>query len=136
MLGNVVAEVAAVHDVDDKIEVFAVLERIVHVYKEATGFSGCADLRVLELLEELLFVHDRVDTAFRNNSSLLHFLHRVEFALFLLLHLPDLAEAAAADDVLELEVVLGNGYSRVREVGLTRDVVVFVLRFEVAISHF
>ena len=85
MLGDVVAEVAAVHDVDDKIEVFAVLERIVHVHKEAAVVSGGADLRVLELLEELLFVHDRVDTAFRNNSSLLNFLHRVEFALFLLL---------------------------------------------------
>ena len=98
-LGEVVAEVSAGEEVHDKVEVLLVLEGEAHV----------DEVGVFELGEELAFVHDGVDGALGDDAGLAHFLHGVELLGFLLFDLPDLAEAAAPDDVVEEEVVLGDG---------------------------
>ena len=72
---------------------------------------GCV-LRVAELSEELFFVHDRVDAALADDAGLGHLLHGEQFALFALLDLPHLAEAATTNHILEVEVVLVNGCKR------------------------
>lgn len=66
-----------------------------------------------ELGKELLFVHNRVDGALGDDSALVHFLHGEELLLFLLFNLPDLAKAAPANHVVEHEVTLVNGYSKI-----------------------
>ena len=65
---------------------------------------------MVQLREELLLVHNGIHTALLNNSRLLHFLHGEELLLLDLLDLPNLAEASAADDVEELEGVLGDSW--------------------------
>ena len=69
-------------------------------------------LRVFELGEELAFVHDGVDGALGDDAGLEHLFHGEELAGFLVFYFPDLAEAALADDVVELEDVLVDGWIR------------------------
>ena len=64
------------------------------------------DLRVMQLTEELLLVHDRVDTALRDDTRLCHLLHSVELLLFAKLDFPDFAEAAAPDHIQKVVVIL------------------------------
>ena len=70
--------------------------------------KGKRHLRVVELTQELLLVHDRVHTALGNHSGLQHLLHSVELLSLLLLYLPDLAKASSADHILESEVGLAS----------------------------
>ena len=67
-------------------------------------------LLVLQLSEEFLLVHDRVDTPLGDDATLTHLFHCVQLFLFLLLHFPHLTESASADHIMKLKVVLGNGY--------------------------
>lgn len=61
---------------------------------------------MIELCEELLLVHHRVHTPLLDDATLVHLLHRVELLFFLLLHLPNLAEATSTDHVVEHKVIL------------------------------
>jgi hypothetical protein len=63
-------------------------------------------LLVVQLAQELLLVHHRVDAPLRDDAGLSHLFHREELLLLAQLDFPDLAEAATADYILEVEVVL------------------------------
>ena len=63
---------------------------------------------MVEVGEELLLVHDGMHRALGDDSGLEHFLHGVQLVGFFLLDFPYFAEATAADDVVEREVVLAN----------------------------
>lgn len=88
-----VAQVAAVEQVHDQVQVVAVLEGVVHVDQE----------RTVQLREDLALVHDRLDAALGEDARLAHFLHGVVGLELLALDLPHLAEAALADAVQVLE---------------------------------
>ena len=55
-----VAKIATLHHIDDKEEVLAVLESIVHVYKETKQNEQKFDLRMVKLTQKLFLVHDRM----------------------------------------------------------------------------
>ena len=61
---------------------------------------------MLQLTEELLLIHNGVDTAFGDDASFGHLLHSVKFLLLAQLDFPDFAEAATTDHIEEVEVVL------------------------------
>jgi len=61
---------------------------------------------MVQRAEELLFVHDRVDTSLGYDACLGHFLHGEQLFLLAQFHFPDLAESAPAHNVLEVKVVL------------------------------
>lgn len=69
-------------------------------------------LRMIQLTQEFLLVHHRVNGTLRNDTSLQHFFHGKQLGATAsaLDHLPDLAEAATTNDVFELEVGLGQLY--------------------------
>ena len=58
-----------------------------------------------ELAEELLLVHDRVDTALGNDAGLGHLFHGVQSFFLFELDFPDFAETASSNDILECKVV-------------------------------
>ena len=91
-----VTKITARHDIDDQVEVLPVLKRILHVHEEG----------MVELAEEFLLIHDRVDTALGDDSRLGHLLHCEELFLFLLLDFPHFAETASSNHILECKVVL------------------------------
>ena len=62
-------------------------------------------LRVVELHEEFLFVHHRVDGAFADDARLRHLLHCVKLFLFTMFNFPHFAKASSAYHVAESEVV-------------------------------
>ena len=110
VLANVIAQVTTGHQIDDEVKVIAILISKVHVDEETKteiAVKRSIDhLRMVELAEELLLVHDGVDTTFRDDASLGHFLHREEFLFLPQLDFPDLAETASSNDIAEVEVVL------------------------------
>ena len=61
---------------------------------------------MVQLTEELLLVHDRVDTALGDDTRLRHLLHRVQLLLLAELNFPDLAEATAPNHVQKVVVIL------------------------------
>ena len=75
------------------------MEGVAHVDQE----------RMFELREELSLIHDGVDTSFLDDPGFGHLFHGVEFLVLLLFDLPDFAESATSDYIVEEEVVLGDG---------------------------
>lgn len=74
----------------------------------------CRNLRMMELTEEFLLVHNRIDTAFGDDAGLGHLFHGEQLLFFLQVDSPDLAETASADDVLEVEVILVDFYEQTK----------------------
>ena len=70
-------------------------------------------LRVVQLRQEFLLVHDGVDRALGNDTRLQHLLHGEQLfgTAASLLYLPDLTKATAANDILEVKVVPGDLYT-------------------------
>ena len=61
---------------------------------------------MVELAEEFLLVHDRVDTALGDDSRFGHFFHREKLLLLRLLYFPYFTETASSNHILECEVIL------------------------------
>ena len=76
-------------------------------------------LRVVQLTEELLLVHHRVDRAFSNNTRLQHLFHGEQLlgSTAALLNLPDLAEATATNHILEVKVIPRHLYKKTKWFG-------------------
>lgn len=72
VLADMVPQVTARHEVDNEIEVVSVFEGVVHIHEEW----------VIKLAEELLLVHDRVDTALGDDSGLRHLFHGIQRLFF------------------------------------------------------
>lgn len=70
------------------------------------------DLRMVQFLQEILLVHDRVDRSLRDDSCLGHLLHRKQLFLLPKLDLPNLAEPTPSDDILEVEMSLVDRFHR------------------------
>lgn len=68
------------------------------------------NLRVLELSQELLLVHDGVNTPFLNDSPLVHFLHSKQLLLLFLFYLPHFSKATSPNNIVEEEVVFSGLY--------------------------
>ena len=64
-------------------------------------------LRMKQLTQEFLLVHDRVNRTLGNDTRLQHFFHGEQLlgSAATLLYFPDLTEATATDDVLEVKVI-------------------------------
>jgi len=96
MLRQMVSKVASSHQINDKIEIFAVLKGVIHIDEEW----------VVEGAEEFLFVDDGVDTSFGDDTCFQHFLHGKKLVCFLLFDFPDFTEATATNNVEEREIIL------------------------------
>ena len=59
-----------------------------------------------KLTEKFLFVHDRIHGSFADDSRLGHLFHCEQLALFPLLYFPNFPKTTAANDVLEVKLVL------------------------------
>lgn len=97
-----VAQVSTRQVVHDKVEVLSVLEGVIHVDDE----------RVLELLQNLPLVHDRLDAALGDYPGLAHLLHGKVLLDFLELDAPHLSEAALPNAKVVHEVRLRNSYRK------------------------
>ena len=60
---------------------------------------------MLQLAQEFLLVHNRVDTALGYDSGFGHLLHGEELLLSSELDLPNFSKASPTDHIVELEVV-------------------------------
>ena len=98
VFANVVPQVAPRKVVHDQVKVFPILECVIHV----------DDKRVIELCENLSFIHNTFETAFRQDSRFGHFLHGILLLVLFALDLPDLAEAALPDCIVILEIRLSH----------------------------
>ena len=78
-------------------------------------FVSFSYLRMIELAEELFLVHDWVDTAFTNDSSLGHLLHGIQFFVFAMLDLPNFTETASTDHILPIEVILVRFWIQIKD---------------------
>ena len=96
VFANVVPQVTPRKVVHDQVKVFPILECVIHV----------DDKRVIELCENLSFIHNTFETAFRQDARFGHFLHGILLLVLFALDLPDLAEAAFPDAVLISEGTL------------------------------
>ena len=61
---------------------------------------------MVKLTQEFFLIHNRVDAALGYDSRLGHLLHGVEGLFFSELNAPHFAEAASADHILKVKVVL------------------------------
>ena len=91
-----VTKITTGHVVDDEVQILSVLKRILHVDEEG----------MVELAEEFLLIHDRVDTAFGDDPRLGHFFHREALLLLLLLHFPHFTETAPSNHIYCRKVIL------------------------------
>lgn len=127
VLANVVTQVAAGEIVHHQVEVFAVLEGVVHIYDE----------QIVELFQYLPLVDNRLHTTLGNYASLGHFFHGIVLFFFLSLDSPDFAKSALANAKMIDEVGLRDSYTALSAVVLTLETGnVNVVRLEVCVSHF
>jgi hypothetical protein len=98
MLANVVAQVSSVEQIHNQVEVFSILEGVVHVYEEG----------VLNLRKNLSFIHDTFDGALRYDSCLAHFFHGVLLLILLAIDSPYSTKTSFSDAVLVRKALLGN----------------------------
>ena len=77
-----------------------------HVHYESIRGVKTIILLALDLRQQLELVHHRCNALLSHYSGLRHLLHCVDLFLFFLFHFPDLAETAATNRVLELELRL------------------------------
>lgn len=93
-----VTKITTRQKVHHQVQIISVLKGIVHVNDEG----------VVELGEDLAFIHNRLDTAFCEYACLGHLLHRVKlFALFLL-NLPHFSKTTFTNAVLVREVIFSE----------------------------
>jgi len=97
MFAYVISEVSTVQHVHHQVQVFTILECVVHIDDE----------RVVELSENLSFIHDGLDTAFGDDASLRHLLHSVLLFGLLTLYLPHLPKPSFSDAVQVSEIAFG-----------------------------
>ena len=95
-----VPQIASCDQVGDEIQILVVLEGVEHVDEEG----------MVELAEQLAFVHDAVDALLLHDDALGHLFDGVLRLELLALHLPHLAEPAFAHHADELEMVLVDGF--------------------------
>ncbi len=69
------------------------------------------NLRMVELAEEFLLIHDRIDTAFGDNARLSHLFHGKWFLFLDKFNAPHLAKTSSSDDELEAELVFVDFYT-------------------------
>jgi hypothetical protein len=67
---------------------------------------------MLQLSQELLLVHHRVNAPLRYYAAFTHLFHCVQLLFLLLFYLPDLSKSSSSDHIVKLKVVLSHGYSR------------------------
>jgi hypothetical protein len=96
---DVVPQISSIEQVHHQVQILSILEGIVHVHDEG----------VVQLRQNLPFIHDRLYTSLRYNSGFGHLLHGVLLLGLLAFNLPNLAEATLADAVQVCEVALGEG---------------------------
>ena len=92
---------------------------------------------MLQLGEELLFIHDRVNTSLRYDSPLVHFLHCKQLLFLFLLYFPDLSESSSANDIVKEKVVFSYLYKdkvKLEELS-TSDIVLLIFCLKIAVSH-
>jgi len=98
---NVVTEVASGEQVHDQVEIFPVLEGVVHVHEKWV---------MLQLREDSALTHDRLDAPLRQDPRFTHLLHCEHVRVLgpLVLDLPNFTKAALAYALLVLEEVLAD----------------------------
>ena len=87
MPAYVVSQVTAGQVIHNQVKVLTILKGVVHVNDEG----------ILELGQDLSFIDDGLDTAFRDDARLAHLLHRKVLLRFLAFDSPHFAKAALAD---------------------------------------
>lgn len=100
---NMVTEVTSGEQVHHQVQIFPILEGIVHIDEK---------WMMLQLCENSALTHDGLDAPLGQNSRLAHLLHREHVGVLgaLVLHLPYFAEATLAYALLVLEQVLADSY--------------------------
>ena len=98
ILTNVVPQVSPWEVIHNQVQIFAVLECILHIN----------DVNVLKLCKDLSFIDDGLDWPFGDDACFWHFFHRKWLSLFLALNLPDFTEAAFANAVVVNKVGFRN----------------------------
>lgn len=98
VLAYVVSEVASGHQVNQKIEVLAVVEGSHHIGNKRMGESG----------QQLAFILDTLHTFLHYYDSFGHLLHCVELVGLSVLHFPDLSISSLAYDLDKIEVCLAE----------------------------
>jgi hypothetical protein len=101
VLADVIAKVTTREQVHDKVQIFSVLESVVHVHYK----------RIVQLCEDLSLIHHRFYAALSDDTCLRHFLHSVGLLGLLAFYFPYLAEAALTDAVQIVEVSLSESYT-------------------------
>ena len=102
MLADVVPEIASVKQVHHEVQIFPILESVVHVN----------DVGIMELSEDLSLIHHRFETPLSEDACLGHLLHRVGLLSLLSFDLPHLAEATFSNAVKIVEVALCQSYHK------------------------
>ena len=98
VLANMISQVSSVQYVHNQVKVLSILESVVHVDNE----------RVVQLSQDLSFVHNRLDATLCNDSGFGHLLHSVLLLGFLPVNLPNLTEASLTHAILIIEVILSE----------------------------
>ncbi len=101
-LAGVEAEVSSREVVHDEVEVLLVLEGTLHVH----------DKVVLDLRQQVPFVHHRVHTLLHDHLRFQHLFHREHFLGLPVSHFPDFPETPPTDHVAEFEVLFRHDDSR------------------------
>ncbi len=89
MFANVVPEVTSWQEVHHQVQIFTILESIVHVDDEW----------IVELSQDLSLIHHWFDASFRYDTSLRHLFHGIWLLSLLPFDLPYFSESSLADAV-------------------------------------
>lgn len=100
VLADVVAQITTRKVIHYQVEVFTVLECVVHIDDE----------EVVQLFKNLAFVDHGLNAALGNYASFGHFFHCVVLLLFLSLNSPDLPKSALTNAEVVDEVSFGYSY--------------------------
>ena len=99
MIAEMIPQVSSIAIIHDQMQMLPILERINHIHQK----------RMLQLNQQLPFIHHRVDRSLRHDFHLLHLLHRINDLRGFLHHLPHLAKAALSDHKDEVKII-GVGF--------------------------
>jgi hypothetical protein len=95
-----ISQVTSREVVHDQVNILSVLECVIHVHDE----------RVIQLCEDLPFIHDTLKTALSQYSGLGHLLHSILLLCLFAFYLPNLAKTSLADAILVVKSTLTQSY--------------------------
>jgi hypothetical protein len=84
-----IAKITTREQVHDQIQIFTVLECIIHIDNEG----------IMQLCKNLSLIHHRLNAALSNDTSFRHFLHRIRLLSLFSLNLPYLTESSLSNAV-------------------------------------